>query len=194
MLLMQNPVLPAQDQLTDGCSPWHHLERFPVPGSTSAGSVHKPLSPWVNSKSEGKRCEALKVTRKCLLCGNSLSSLSLHTQTYKYILTNTYLELLESCQGNKINVPLHIHAALSYSLLGDDPTWNLHNFPPRFFTLCKATIKYSHQTFPMCASIRIKMPVALFNFFSFAWARIFFLLLVNAKISKSWGTGTMSHG
>lgn len=72
MLLMQNPVLPVQDQLADGCSPWHHLEKFPVPGPTSAGSAHKPLSPRVNSKRPGKRCEALKVTRKCLLNGNSL--------------------------------------------------------------------------------------------------------------------------
>lgn len=63
MLLMQNPVLPVQDQLADGCSPWHHLEKFPVPGPTSAGSAHKR---------PGKRCEALKVTRKCLLNGNSL--------------------------------------------------------------------------------------------------------------------------
>lgn len=54
MLLMQNPVLPVQDQLADGCSPWHHLERFPVPGPTSAGNAEctqatLPLSKQQNS-------------------------------------------------------------------------------------------------------------------------------------------------
>lgn len=91
VLLMQNPVLPVQDQLAVGCSPWHHLEKFPVPSADSAGSAHKPLSPWVNSKRPGKRYETLKVTRKCLLCENSLPSLSVHTQTHIYIKVYIYI-------------------------------------------------------------------------------------------------------
>lgn len=68
---------------------------------------------------------------------NSLSSLYTHrhicrhTHIYTYIDNHTYL--LASCQRSKIHVHLHnhvIHAALSYPLLGDNPTRSLHHFLP----------------------------------------------------------------